>query len=194
MVACMVASATHEAITAVWRGEAARVVGVLVRIVRDVSLAEDLAHDALVAALEEWPRSGVPERPGAWLTTTAKNRGLNVIAHRKMRSEKHQAIASEEPGTVQPEDALARAIDDDVADDALRLVFIACHPVLSREARVALTLRLCGGLATDEIARAFLVPEPTIAQRIVRAKKTLAEADVPFELPPREELSERLAS
>jgi RNA polymerase sigma factor (sigma-70 family) len=192
----MVASATHAAIAAVWRGESARVVGVLARIVRDVGLAEELAQDALVAALEEWPRSGVPDRPGAWLMTTAKNRALNAVRRARMMERKHDDLAHEvanEPPLEALEAALETAMDRDVTDDVLRLVFTACHPVLPQDARVALTLRLVGGLSTAEIARAFLVAEPTIAQRIVRAKRTLGEAQLPFEVP-REELGARLAS
>jgi RNA polymerase sigma-70 factor, ECF subfamily len=192
----MVASATHEAIAAVWRGESARVVGVLARIVRDVGLAEELAQDALVAALEEWPRSGVPERPGAWLMTTAKNRALNTVRRARMMDRKHDDLAHEvanDPPLEALEAALETAMDRDVTDDVLRLVFTACHPVLPQDGRVALTLRLIGGLSTAEIARAFLVAEPTIAQRIVRAKRMLGEAQVPFEVP-REELGARLAS
>ena len=192
----MVASATHDAITAVWRGESARVVGVLARIVRDVGLAEELAQDALVAALEEWPRSGVPERPGAWLMTTAKNRALNAVRRARMMDRKHEDLAHEaanDPPLEAIERALETAMDRDVTDDVLRLVFTACHPVLPQEARVALTLRLIGGLSTAEIARAYLVAEPTIAQRIVRAKRALGEAQVPFEVP-RDELGARLAS
>jgi RNA polymerase sigma-70 factor, ECF subfamily len=183
-------------IAEVWKNESARLIGRLVRLVRDVALAEDLAHDALVAALEDWPRTGIPERPGAWLTTTAKNRALNTLAHARMAAAKHDGLAREDEPLrlADVEAAIEAGMDEDVPDDALRLLFVSCHPVLSREARVALTLRLCGGLSTDEIARAFLVPEPTIAQRIVRAKRALADARVPFEIPPREELGARLSS
>jgi RNA polymerase sigma-70 factor (ECF subfamily) len=193
----MSASPTHDAITTVWKMESARVVGMLVRIVRDVGLAEELAQDALVAALEEWPRSGVPDRPGAWLMTTAKNRALNAIRHTRVANRVRDAIANETEAHVpreQLEAALEAGMDDDIADDVLRLVFIACHPVLSQEARVALTLRLLGGLSTAEIARAFLAGEPAISQRIVRAKQTLAQAHVAFELPRGEDLGPRLAS
>src|SRR5690349_10428181 len=162
--------ATHAAIEAVWRIESARLLGGLVRLVRDVGLAEDLAQEALVTALERWPETGIPDNPGAWLMATAKNRALDQLRHRRMLERKHDALAGE-PAAAQPD--VEAALDDDVGDDLLRLVLIACHPVLSTEARVALTLRLVGGLTTDEIARGFLVPEPTIAQRIVRAKRTL---------------------
>jgi RNA polymerase sigma-70 factor, ECF subfamily len=191
------ASATHHTITSVWKSESARLVAGLVRIVRDVGLAEELAHDALVAALEQWPASGVPERPSAWLMTTARNRALNAVRHARMAERKHEALGLAIDTCVPLDDieaALEAGMDDDVADDVLRLVFTACHPILSREARVALTLRLVGGLSTDEIARAFLVAEPTIAQRIVRAKRALAEARVPFEVPRGEALGARLAS
>ncbi len=191
----MTASATHAAIDAVWRIESARLIASLARIVRDVGLAEDLAQEALVAAMEEWPLSGVPDKPGAWLMTTAKRRGLDALRRRKLLDRKHEELGhaiDTERELAQPDPATA--IDDDVGDDLLRLVFIACHPVLSTEAQVALTLRMLGGLTTDEIARAFLVGEPTIAQRIVRAKRTLSEANVAFEVPPRAELAERLSS
>ncbi|MDF2695634.1 MAG: polymerase subunit sigma-24 [Labilithrix sp.] len=166
-------------------------------MVRDVGLAEELAQDALVAALEEWPTTGLPERPEAWLMTTAKNRALNLLRHHRIVDRKHDALESElEPhlSLDAVEATLEAGMDEDIADDLLRLVFTACHPVLSKEARVALTLRLLGGLSTDEIARAFLSSEPTIAQRIVRAKRTLTEANVPFELPRGAALGERLAS
>ncbi|MFO0744968.1 MAG: sigma-70 family RNA polymerase sigma factor [Myxococcota bacterium] len=193
----MTASATHEAVTQVWKRESARLVAVLTRVVRDVGRAEELAHDALVAALEEWPRAGVPERPGAWLMATARNRALNELRRERMRAVKHEAIRVEthDPGAFADVEAALEAImDDDVGDEVLRLMFTACHPLLSKEARVALTLRLVGGLSTDEIARAFLVAEPTVAQRIVRAKRTLADARVPFELPRADALGPRLAS
>lgn len=193
----MPASATQDAIIKVWKSDSARVVAVLTRIVRDVGLAEELAQDALVAALEQWPLSGVPERPGAWLMTAAKNRALNAARRARILDRKHQAIAHETDTYVRLEDleaALDTAIAGDITDDVLRLTFTACHPVLSQEARVALTLRLLGGLSTSEIARAFLVAEPTIAQRIVRAKRALSEAQVPFEAPRGEELSARLSS
>jgi RNA polymerase sigma factor (sigma-70 family) len=190
-------SATHEAISSVWKSESARVVAVLARIVRDVGVAEELAQDALVAALEEWPRSGVPERPGAWLMTTAKNRALNALRRTRLVDEKHEALAHELPSHVSLEEleaALEAGMDEDVSDDVLRLMFAACHPLLSGEARVALTLKLIGGLSTQQIARAFLVPEPTIAQRVVRAKRTLAEAGIVYEVPRGDELGARLSS
>jgi RNA polymerase sigma factor (sigma-70 family) len=185
----------NRAIEAVWRIESARLIAGLARIVRDVGLAEELAQDALVAALEQWPASGIPRNPGAWLMTTAKHLGIDVLRRRSVRARKHQALGRE----LATEQAIALAAvetgkEDDVGDDLLRLIFTACHPVLSREQRVALTLRLIGGLRTDEIARAFLVPESTIAQRIVRAKRTLTEARVPFEVPRADELATRLAS
>ncbi|HZF31160.1 MAG TPA: RNA polymerase sigma factor [Gammaproteobacteria bacterium] len=186
---------THRAIDAVWRIEAPRLIAGLARIVRDVGLAEELAQDALVTALNEWPGAGIPDNPGAWLMAAAKNRAIDALRRNKMLARKHAEIAREiedEPAT--HEEDLVEALDDEIGDDMLRLIFTACHPVLSVEARVALTLRLVGGLTTDEIARAFLVPEPTIAQRIVRAKRTLADAKVPYEVPRGEELSERLAS
>jgi RNA polymerase sigma factor (sigma-70 family) len=189
------ASATHRAIDAVWRIESARLIAGLARIVRDVGLAEDLAHDALVAALEQWPESGVPDNPGAWLMATAKHRAIDRIRRHKVLERKQEelgrALEIEQELSVEDWDA---AIDDDVGDDLLRLMLTTCHPVLSPNARVALTLRLLGGLTTDEIARAYLSAEPTIAQRIVRAKRTLAEARVPFEVPGRDELANRLAS
>jgi RNA polymerase sigma factor (sigma-70 family) len=181
----------HRAIEAVWRIESARLIAGLARMVRDVGLAEELAQDALVAALERWPESGVPDNPGAWLMATAKNRALDYFRRNKMLERKHEELALEQE-MFEPD--FAAAVDDDIGDDLLRLVFTACHPVLSTEARVALTLRLLGGLTTDEIARAFLVPEPTIAQRIVRAKRTLAEARVPFEAPRADERAARLSS
>lgn len=177
----------HATVAAVWRRESATVVAVTMRLVRDVGLAEEIAQDALVAALEQWPRSGVPGRPGAWLVTTARNRALNALKRARMADAKHETIRHAEPA---PED-LDADMDRDVRDDVLRLVFTACHPALSREARVALTLRLVVGLTTEEIARACLVPEPTMAQRLVRAKKALAGAA--WEVP-REELGERLRS
>jgi RNA polymerase sigma factor (sigma-70 family) len=185
----------HRAIDAVWRIESAQLIGALARMVRDVGLAEDLAQDALVAALERWPESGVPDNPGAWLMATAKHRAIDTLRRGKLHERKAQELGQElEARQESPEHDLHAAIDDDVGDDLLRLIFTACHPVLSTEARVALTLRLLGGLTTDEIARAFLVPEPTVAQRIVRAKRTLAEARVPFEVPRGAELAPRLAS
>jgi RNA polymerase sigma-70 factor, ECF subfamily len=189
------ASETHGAIDAVWRIESARLIAGLTRMVRDVGLAEELAQDALVAALEQWPGSGVPDKPGAWLMATAKNRAIDRLRRTKRLDKKHEQLGHEiEARQEFAAPDLEAAVDDDVGDDLLRLVFVSCHPVLSTDARVALTLRLLGGLTTEEIARAFLVPEPTIAQRIVRAKRTLAEAGVPFEVPRGEELSARLSS
>jgi RNA polymerase sigma-70 factor (ECF subfamily) len=189
------ATETHRTIDAVWRIESARLIAGLTRIVRDVGLAEDLAQDALVAALEQWPESGIPDKPGAWLMATAKHRAFDLLRRDKMLERKHVEVGHElEARQEMAAPDLDAAIDDQVGDDLLRLVFISCHPVLSSEARVALTLRLLGGLTTEEIARAFLVPEPTIAQRIVRAKRTLAEAHVPFEVPRGDELAARLSS
>jgi len=191
----MGANTTHRAIEAVWRIESARLIAALARIVRDVGLAEELAQDALVAALEQWPESGVPERPGAWLMATAKHRAIDLLRRGKRLERKHEELGHELAARLElAEPDLVAAIDDPVGDDLLRLVFISCHPVLSTEARVALTLRLLAGLTTEEIARAFLVPEATVAQRIVRAKRTLAVARVPFEVPRGEELAARLAS
>ncbi len=185
----------HGAIDAVWRIESARLIAGLARIVRDVGLAEELAQDALVAALEQWPRSGVPENPGAWLMGTAKHRAIDLLRRRTVLERKHELLGREleirQELTAADFDA---AIEDDIGDDLLRLMFVTCHPVLSTEARAALTLRLLGGLTTEEIARAFLVPAPTVAQRIVRAKRTLAAARVPFEVPDGEERAARLAS
>src|SRR5690242_10259267 len=188
----MAAAETHRAIDAVWKIESPRLIAGLTRIVRDLGVAEDLAQDALVAALETWPKTGVPDNPGAWLMTTARNRAINHLNRNKMLARKHQEIEATAPASVMPD--LDAVLDDDVGDDLLRLVFVACHPVLSAEARIALTLRMLGGLTTDEIARAFLVTESTIAQRIVRAKRALSDANVPFEVPPRDELAGRLAS
>jgi RNA polymerase sigma factor (sigma-70 family) len=188
-------SATHRAIDAVWRIESARLIAGLARIVRDVGLAEDLAQDALVAALERWPESGVPDNPGAWLMATAKHRAIDALRRGKLLERKHQGLGHELQARQEmaaPE--LDAAIDDDIGDDLLRLVFIACHPLLSTEAQVALTLRLLGGLTTAEIARGFLAPEATIAQRIVRAKRTLSEARVPFEVPRGTDLTARVSS
>jgi RNA polymerase sigma factor (sigma-70 family) len=198
------ATDTHRAIDAVWRIESPRLIAGLARIVRDVGVAEDLAQDALVAALEQWPQAGVPDNPGAWLMAAAKHRAIDHFRRNTRLERKHEELGRENviqkigarevrAGEDQMKD-LEAAFDDDVGDDLLRLMFVACHPVLSTEARVALTLRLLGGLTTDEIARAFLVPEPTIAQRIVRAKRTLAEARVPFEVPRGDELAARLSS
>jgi RNA polymerase sigma-70 factor (ECF subfamily) len=185
-------SVANSAIEAVWRIESAKIVAALARMTRDVGLAEELAQEALVAALEKWPESGVPDNPGAWLMAAAKNRALDHFRHSKLIETKHQEIGREmEEGFTPDFDA---ALENDIGDDLLRLIFTACHPVLSTEARAALTLRLLCGLTTDEIARAFLVAEPTVAQRIVRAKRTLAEARVPFEVPRGNELDARLAS
>jgi RNA polymerase sigma-70 factor (ECF subfamily) len=195
---------THRAIDAVWRIESPRLIAGLTRMVRDVGVAEDLAQDALVAALEQWPQSGVPDNPGAWLMAAAKHRAIDYFRRNTRLERKHEEIGREgvvqkigarevRAGEVQMAD-LDAALDDDVGDDLLRLVFISCHPVLSTEARVALTLRLLGGLTTEEIARAYLVPEPTVAQRIVRAKRTLSEARVAFEVPRGAELAARLSS
>jgi len=191
----LAASDTQRAIDAVWRIESARLIAGLTRMVRDVGLAEELAQESLVAALERWPETGVPENPGAWLMATAKHRAIDLLRRNKRLERKHQEVGQEmevEQETSAPD--LDAAIDDDVGDDLLRLVFISCHPILSTEARVALTLRLLGGLSTEEIARAFLVPEPTIAQRIVRAKRTLAKERVPFEVPRGVDLAARLSS
>ena len=183
------------AIEAVWRIESARVIAGLARIVGDVGVAEDLAQDALLAALERWPETGVPDNPGAWLMATAKHKAIDVVRRKKLLERKHEELGRDldarQERAVQDRDA---ELDDPVGDDLLRLIFTACHPVLSTEARVALTLRLLGGLTTDEIARAFLVPEATVAQRIVRAKRTLAAAKVPFEVPRGADLEARLAS
>ncbi len=184
-------SATHGAIDAVWRIESAKIVAGLARMTRDVGLAEELAQEALLAALEKWPESGVPDNPGAWLMAAAKNRALDHFRHHKLVEAKHEEIGRETEEGFTPD---FDAFEDDIGDDLLRLIFTACHPVLSTEARAALTLRLLGGLTTDEIARAFLVPEPTVAQRVVRAKRTLAEAHVPFEVPRGDELAARLSS
>ena len=179
----MGATETHRAIEAVWKIESARVIAGLTRIVRDVGVAEELAQDALVAALEKWPESGIPENPGAWLMGTAKHRAIDFLRRGTLIDRKHEDLGRDMAEREMQVPDLAAAMDDNIGDDMLRLVFIACHPVLSTEARVALTLRLLGGLTTDEIARAYLSSEPTIAQRIVRAKRTLTEAQVPFEVP-----------
>ena len=190
----MAASDTNRAIEAIWRIEQARLIAGLTRIVRDVGVAEELAQDALVAALEQWPKSGIPDNPGAWLMATAKHRAIDRFRRNKLAERKHDALGYEleleQDAPPDPDEAL----DEDIGDDLLRLVFAACHPVLSTEAQIALTLRLIGGLTTEEIARAFLVPEPTIAQRIVRAKRMLAEKRVPFEVPYGDERSTRLSS
>jgi RNA polymerase sigma-70 factor, ECF subfamily len=188
------ATDSHRAIDAVWRIESPRLIAGLMRIVRDVGLAEDLAQDALVAALEQWPQSGVPDNPGAWLMATAKHRAIDHFRRNARLERKHEELGREFATKEMAVPDLDAALDDSIGDDLLRLVFISCHPVLSPEARVALTLRLLGGLTTEEIARAFLVPEPTIAQRIVRAKRTLAEKRIPFEVPRGAELAARLAS
>jgi len=185
----------HRTIDAVWRIESARIIAGLARMVRDVGLAEELAQDALVAALEQWPDSGIPDNPGAWLMAAAKHRAIDMFRRNKRLERKHQELGRElqtQQDNSMPD--FPAALDDNIGDDLLRLVFISCHPVLTTEARVALTLRMLGGLTTEEIARAFLVPEPTIAQRIVRAKRTLAEAHVPFEVPRGSELAARLGS
>jgi len=189
------ATETHRVIEAVWRMESGKLIAGLARIVRDVGLAEDLAQDALLAALERWPTGGVPDNPGAWLMATAKHRSIDQVRRRAMLERKHEQLGREleaqQEAAVPDLDA---ALDDHVGDDMLRLMFTACHPVLSTDARVALTLRMIGGLTTDEIARAFLVPEATMAQRIVRAKRTLSESHVPFEVPRGAEFEARLAS
>jgi RNA polymerase sigma-70 factor (ECF subfamily) len=181
-------------IEAVWRMESAKIIAKLARMLRNVGLAEEFAQDALVAALEQWPRNGTPDNPGAWLMATAKNRAIDELRHRKLVERNQEAIMNDTLLLGSPAVGPDRAADDDIGDDLLRLTFIACHPVLSTEARTALTLRLLGGLTTAEIARAFLVAEPTIGQRIVRAKRTLAEARIPFEVPPAEERAARLSS
>src|SRR5690348_9001984 len=186
---------THRTIEAVWKIEAPRLIAGLARMLRDVGQAEDLAQEALVAALERWPTDGIPDNPGAWLMTTAKRRGIDLLRRHRMQDEKRAALEYEfgsDAMTHAPDHA--DALDDDIGDDLLRLIFTACHPALGRDMQVALTLRMLGGLTTPEIARAFLVPEATVAQRIVRAKRTLAEKKVPFEVPRGEELSARLAS
>jgi len=191
----MAATDTHHAIETVFRIEQARLIAGLARMLRDVGLAEELAQDALVSALEQWPKSGIPDKPGAWLMAAAKHRAIDRLRRRKLIERKHQELGREiEADGEGATPDLDAALDDDIGDDLLRLIFTACHPVLATEARLALTLRLVGGLKTDEIARAFLVPEPTVAQRIVRAKRTLADKRVPFEVPRGAELAERLAS
>src|SRR5258706_11055160 len=191
----MLTSEIHRTIDAVWRIESARLIAGLARIVRDVGLAEEFAQDALVAALKQWPESGIPNNPGAWLMAAAKHRAFDLLRRKKRLERKHEELGREieaqhEMATPDPDAAL----DDDVGDDLLRLMFTSCHPVLSTEARLALTLRLIGGLTTADVARAFLVPEPTIAQRIVRAKRTLAKEQIPFEGPRGAELAARLSS
>jgi len=186
---------THRAIEAVWKIESAQLIASLARLVRDIGLAEELAQDALIAALQQWPESGVPDRPGAWLMAAAKRRAIDLFRRNRVVERKHEELGRElesEQARAVPD--LDTALDDNIGDDLLRLIFTTCHPVLSSEGRVALTLRLLGGLTTDEIARAFLVAEPTVAQRIVRAKRTLVEKQVALELPPAAELPERLGS
>ena len=185
----------HRTIEAVWRIESARLIAGLARIVRDVGLAEDLAQDALVVALRRWPESGVPDNPGAWLMATAKHLAIDQLRRRATLERKQEELARElEAGLDRSGPDLDAALDDEIGDDLLSLVFTTCHPVLSTDGRIALTLRLLGGLTTEEIARAFLVPEPTVAQRITRAKRTLAETHVPFEVPTGEEREARLSS
>lgn len=186
---------THRAIDAIWKIESPRLIATVARMVRDLDLAEELAQDALVSALEQWPRDGVPRNPGAWLTQAAKHRAVDRIRRERMAGRKLEALGKDMEGLLESDDdRLIDALDDDIGDDMLRLIFTACHPALSIEARVALTLRLLGGLATDEIARAFLVPEATVAQRIVRAKRSLADEAVAYEVPRGDALKERLAS
>ncbi|MDE2054259.1 MAG: RNA polymerase sigma factor [Xanthomonadaceae bacterium] len=191
----MTTADAHRTIETVWKIEAPRLIAGLARMLRDVGQAEDLAQEALVVALERWPVDGVPDNPGAWLMTTAKRRAIDQLRHDKMRDDKQAAIDYElQPDAMTHAPDHADALDDDIGDDLLRLIFTACHPVLTRDMQVALTLRMLGGLTTPEIARAFLVPEPTVAQRIVRAKRTLAEKQVPFEVPRGEDLAPRLAA
>jgi RNA polymerase sigma factor (sigma-70 family) len=191
----MTTADAHRTIETVWKIEAPRLIAGLARMLRDVGQAEDLAQEALVVALERWPTDGVPDNPGAWLMTTAKRRAIDQLRHNRMRDDKRAALDYElQPDTMTHAPDHADALDDDIGDDLLRLIFTACHPVLTRDMQVALTLRMLGGLTTPEIARAFLVPEPTVAQRIVRAKRTLAEKQVPFEVPRGEELAPRLAA
>ena len=191
----MTATDVHRTIDALWRIESGRLIAGLARLVRDVGRAEELAQDALVTALEQWPRSGIPDNPGAWLMATAKHRAIDHLRRERMLTRKHEALGHELEMEQQSNGGkLEASADDEIGDDLLRLMFIACHPLLSTEARTALTLRLLAGLTTEEIARAFLVPEPTIAQRIVRAKRTLSDAHVPFEIPRRGELAARLSS
>jgi RNA polymerase sigma factor (sigma-70 family) len=192
--AAMTAADIHAAILAAWRIEQPRLITSLSRMLRDVPLAEELTQDALVAALEDWPKSGVPERPGAWLMATAKHRALDHLRRGKMLTRKHEMLALDFEREQQAMPDFDASLDDDIGDEMLRLIFTACHPLLSREARAALALRMICGLTTEEIARAFLIPEPTVAQRIVRAKRTLSESGLAYETPRGEELSERLAS
>lgn len=188
----MNASDAHRTVETIWKMESAKIIATLVRIVGEITLAEDIAHDALVVALERWPQSGIPEKPGAWLTTVAKRRALDYIRRSKMKQRKIEELSREIP--MQHELDVDMSLDDDVSDDLLRLIFMTCHPVLSRDAQVALTLRVVGGLSTAEIAQAYLLAESTIAQRIVRAKRTLSVSRVPFEMPEKEQLSERLSA
>lgn len=195
----MTQDAVHRAIDAIWRMEAPRLIAGLARIVRDVGIAEELAQDALVVALEQWPKSGVPDKPGAWLMTAARNRAFDLLRRYRMMDRRHRELGHEladEPELIakRREEQIDAALDDDVGDDLLRLIFVACHPILSPDARVALTLRLLCSLTMEEIGRAYLLPEGTISQRILRAKRTLAEARVPFEVPPKEERAARLSS
>jgi RNA polymerase sigma factor (sigma-70 family) len=191
----MTATDAHRTIDALWRIESARLIAGLARLVRDVGVAEELAQDALVTALEQWPRSGIPDNPGAWLMATAKHRAIDHLRRERMLARKHEVLGHELEMEQRTNGwKLEASADDEIGDDLLRLMFVACHPLLSTEARTALTLRLLAGLTTEEIARAFLVPEPTIAQRIVRAKRTLSDAHVPFEIPRRGELAGRLSS
>jgi RNA polymerase sigma factor (sigma-70 family) len=189
-------TAAHRAVSTVWRMESAKIIASVARMVRDVGLAEELAQDALVAALETWPASGIPDNPGAWLMATAKRRAIDRLRHHQLQERKHEVLGHEMALRQQMAPSTEELLEcrDDIGDDLLRLIFTACHPLLSTEARVALTLRLLGGLTTDEIARAFLVPEATVAQRIVRAKRTLCEARVPFEVPREDERAARLSS
>ena len=190
----MSGSDIHRAIEAVWRIEAAKVIAGLTRMVRDLDLAEDLAQEALLVALEKWPETGIPPKPGAWLMSTAKHRALDHFRKTDLNSRKHEELARELSELERTPPDMLTAMDDPVGDDVLRLIFVSCHPVLSMESRAALTLRVVGGLTTDEIARAFLTPEPTIAQRIVRAKKTLGQKNIPFEVPRGLDLAARLSS
>ncbi|GIO15826.1 RNA polymerase sigma factor [Cohnella xylanilytica] len=185
-------AARQRTIDAIWRMESAKIIAALTRMVRDVGLAEDLAQDALVIALERWPTAGIPDNPGAWLMTTAKRRAIDVLRRAKLQDRKYEEVARN--ADLFAEEDYDRVLDSEIGDDVLRLIFMTCHPVLSQDARVALTLRLLCGLTTEEIARSFLAAEPTIAQRIVRAKRTLAEKKVPFEVPAKEELDERLSA
>ena len=190
----MTSSPTHRTIDAIWRIESAKLIAGLARMVRDIGLAEDLAQDALVIALEQWPDRGIPDNPGAWLMTTAKRRAIDLLRRNKLRDQKYEEFSRGNDLYTDTDHELEITVDGEIGDDLLRLIFTTCHPILSREARIALTLRLLGGLTTDEIAHAFLVTESTIAQRIVRAKRTLSKARVSFEMPERNELKERLST